>query len=153
MIRQLKAKVRLVGHVFLEYPVHRRRCEKDHIRAEVVIPCSAEFTMTAGLARLQRNPVADFQVLHILPHFHHGSARLMAKHKGRLYHIVTDGPYLVIMQVAAADSYILQLDKHLIVFCFRDIPFLKSHLADPQHYRYFHFSFHDCFLHLFLFFY
>ena len=107
--------------------------------------------MPAGLTRLQCNPVADFQMLHILPHFHNCSARLifhaamqggaragqtavvmgagciglvtmiMAKHKRRLYHIVTDRPCLVIMQVAAADSHILQLHKHLIVFCFRDI--------------------------------
>ena len=149
IVRKLKAQVCFVGYIFLEYTVHRRSCEKYHIRAEVIAACLAELAVSAGLAGLQCHPVPHFQMLHVLSDLYHGTARLVSKYKGRLYHIVPDGSGLIIVEVTAADPHIFQLHKHLIVLCFRDISLLKSHLADSQHNSSLHLSFHDKYLSFF----
>ena len=146
LIRQQICHIFSVAERFPQHAVHRRGCEKYHIRAEVIAACLAELTVSAGLARLQCHPVPHFQMLHVLSDLYHGTARLVSKYKGRLYHIVPDGSGLIIVEVTAADPHIFQLHKHLIVLRFRNLPFLKSHLTDPQHYRSFHCSFHDDFL-------
>lgn len=50
-------------HILLKNTVYRRGSEEHDIRAEVVFALTAELAVTAGLARLQRNAVADFQML------------------------------------------------------------------------------------------
>ncbi len=142
MIRELKAQGRLVCHIFLEYPVHRRRCEKYHIRAEIVAPGPAEFTMSAGLSRFQGHPVAGLQMRYIPAHLDHGSPRLMSQHKRWLDHIISDLPGLIVVQIAAADTNILQFNQNLVILRRRNLPLLKSHLPDPQHHGCFHGSLH-----------
>ncbi len=52
IIRQLEAQIRLVRHILLKYPVHRRCREEDHIRAQVITSRLTELAVAAGLARL-----------------------------------------------------------------------------------------------------
>ena len=78
IIRQLKAQICLMGNIFLEYSVYRRSCEKDHIRAQIILAFLAEFTVSAGLSRLQSHSVPYLEMFYIFPHFHHYAAWLMA---------------------------------------------------------------------------
>ena len=67
-----------MGHILLKNTVYRRGSEEHDIRAEVVFALTAELAVTAGLARLQRNAVADFQMLDSTANFHDCAARLVA---------------------------------------------------------------------------
>ena len=139
IVRQLEAQVRLVRHILLEYAVHRRGGKEHHIRAQVIFALPAEPAMAAGLARLQGHPVAHLQMRDLAAHLHHSAARLMAEHKGRLYHEVADGAGLIIVHVGAADAHILQLDQHLILPGSGNGALGKAHFAD---------TFHDCHTHI-----
>lgn len=84
VVRQLKAQVGLVGHILLEHAVHRRGGEEDHVRAEVILPLPAEFTVAAGLARLQGHPVPDLQVFDGAAHLYHSAPGSWPRTKGGL---------------------------------------------------------------------
>ena len=91
--------------------VYRRGSEEHNIRAEVVFALTAELAVTAGLARLQRNAVADFQMLDSTANFHDCAARLVAQHERWLDHIIADRTRFIVVHIAAADANVFQLDK------------------------------------------
>ena len=132
-----------MGHILLKHAVHRRRGEKHHIGAEVVASRAAELALAAGGARLQRHPVTRFQVLDVLTHRHHGAAGLMTQHKGGLHDEITDAPGLVVVQVAAADAHVFQLDQDFVVLGGGDGALGVAHLANAVHNGNFHSTFHD----------
>ena len=131
-----------MGNIFLKYTVHWGCRKKHHIRAQIVAPRFAKFTMAASLSWFQCNSVSNFQMFYILSDFNNRTSRLMSQYKGRLHHIISDSSCFIIMQVASADAYIFQFYQYLVVFRFWNIPFLKPHLSNSQHYSNFHFSFH-----------
>ncbi len=81
-------------------------------------------------------------MFHVLTDFHHRAARLMSQHKRRFHDKITDRSRFIVVQVTAADPHILQLHQHLVVLHLRNLPLLKTDLADIQHHRSLHCSLH-----------
>ena len=77
IIRQLKAKSRLMSYILLEDTVNRRCCKEHHIGTEVIFALTAELTMPASLSRLKRHTVTYFEMPDILADLHNSSSRLM----------------------------------------------------------------------------
>src|SRR5699024_7016298 len=81
-VRQFKAQIRFVSDVFLKDDVYRRRRKEYNVRAEIIAPCFAKFTVAACLPRLQCHAVPRLQMRHIFSNFYHRASRLMAEDKG-----------------------------------------------------------------------
>ena len=128
--------------ILLKNAVHRGSREKYNIRTEVVFALAAEFAVAAGLARLERNAVADLEVRNLLANLNDRAARLVTQNERRLDHVMTDGAGFVIVHIAAADADIFELYQHLIVLRRRNIARGVTHFADAVHDCYFHFAFH-----------
>ena len=142
VVRQLEAERGFMRDILLKNAVHRGSREKYNIRTEVVFALAAEFAVAAGLARFERNAVADLEVRNLLANLNDRAARLVTQNERRLDHIMTDGAGFVIVHIAAADADIFELYQHLIVLRRLNIARGVTHFADAVHDCYFHFAFH-----------
>ena len=142
IVRKLEAEARVMGHILLEHPVHRRGGEKDHIRTEIIAAGAAEFAVPTGLPRLQGHPVPHLQAGDSGAHLHHCAARLMPQHKGGLYLAVPDPAGGIVVEIRAADAHILQFHQYLVRLGLGDVPFHKRALPHVGHDRYLHLTLH-----------
>ena len=143
VVRKLEAQRGFVGHILLENTVYRGSGKENHIGTEIITPGFAEFAVPTGFPRLKRHPVSYLQVLYIRADLYHHAAGFMSQHKGRLYHIVSNGTGLIVVHIAAADAYILQLDQHLICLGGGDGALGITHFSNALHNGHIHFSIHS----------
>ncbi len=127
-----------MGHILLENAVNGRRGKENHILTEIVLPLLAVLAVPAGLSGLKSHPIPHLQMRHAASHLNHGSACLMAQHKGRLHNKVSDPSRFIVVKIRAADSHVLHLYENLPFLRNRLFPLLNPYLSDVCHHRCFH---------------
>ena len=68
-------------HIFLKYPIHRRRCKKHYILTEIIFTALTKRTGAAGLPRLQCHTVPNLQIPYITSGLYNDSSGFMSQHK------------------------------------------------------------------------